>query len=251
MAAGNLLDIYGQYNQALKNYQNQANAYNTAGQNWSNSVDAYNNSVISDSGAYDPRTGNYTGGGPYTYYNGMTVGRTGSPISTYQTDPTGYNTIYDYNTVTGYDTEGNPTYASSQVPTYSGTNDTQYVDPNTGLASVFASRPGDFTLTAPTAPTAPPPQEVSTTFGQIDPQSLYQTVFGRATPDTTSNDAWALNNISSPFLGSEEGNAYDIGNVNRLNNPESYVPPDALTTGTSIQDINSIISGQQTGNRYY
>lgn len=254
--AGSLLNIYGLYNQALANYQRQADAYNTAGNAWNKAVNDYNASVISDSGAYNS-SGNYAGSGPYTMYNGYTVGRTGSPISTYQTDPAGYNTVYDYNTpinTIGYDESGNPQYeyASTQVPYYSGTNETTYVDPTTGLASIFAARPASsFDMVAPTAPIAPPPQEVSSVGGNIDPTILYQTLYGKATPDIMSNEAWGLQNISSPFLNSETNTAYDTGGVNRMNNPLSYVGPDVLTTGQGGYDINSVISGQMTGNPYY
>ena len=248
---GNLLDIYGKYDQALKNYQSQVNAYNAAGNAWNKSVADYNASVVSDQGAYNPQTGNYAGSGPYTMYNGYTVGRTGSPISTYQTDPAGYNTVYDPNKITGYDNEGNFIYATSQVPYYSGTNENTYVDPVTGLASVFASRPSSsFDMVAPTAPIAPPAQEMSSVSGNVDPSQLYQTLYGKGTPDLMSNEAWALQNISTPFLSSETS-AYDTGGVNRMNNPLYYAGPDSLTTGQSGQNINSYISGQQTGNVYY
>ena len=258
--AGSLLDIYGLYNQALANYQRQADAYNAAGNAWNKAVNDYNASVISDQGAYNPQTGNYTGSGPYTMYNGYTVGRTGSPISTYQTDPTGYNTSYktiygeDISPEQAYDLYGNLNEGVNKTvtPIYSGTNETTYVDPTTGLASVFAARPASsFDMVAPTAPVAPPPQEVSGTLGNIDQTQLYQTVFGKSTPDAMSSEAWGLQNISSPFLSSESGTAYDTGNIGRMNNPLAYVGPDVLTTGQGGYDVNSVISGQMSGNPYY
>lgn len=256
--AGSLLDIYGLYNQALANYQRQANAYNAAGNAWNKAVEDYNASVISDQGAYNPETGNYAGSGPYTMYNGYTVGRTGSPISTYQTEPIKQqgqifdfenNRWDDYYGEIPYDPEGSK-YRT--VPVYGGTNETTYVDPTTGLASIFAARPASsFDMVAPTAPIAPPPQEVSSTLGNIDPTQLYQTIFGKPTPDAMSSEAWGLQNISSPFLNSEANTAYDTGNIGRMNNPLAYVGPDVLTTGQGGYDVNSVISGQMSGNPYY
>lgn len=249
--AGSLLDIYGNYQQAV-------DRYNNAGQAWNNAVEAYNQSIISDPsfyqgvnnrwGGYTIQPGNYSGSGPYTMYNGYTVGRTGTPIKQYQTKPVGYNTVTDSNNITGYDQEGNPIYATSKVPFYGGTNENTYVNPTTGLASVFASRPTDSFDMA--APIAPPPMEVSSVAGNVDPSQLYQTLYGKATPDLMSNEAWALQNISTPFLSSETS-AYDTGGVNRMNNPLYYAGPDSLTTGQNARDINSYISGQQTGNLYY
>lgn len=247
--AGSLLDIYGSYTRA-------ADRYNNAGNAWNQAVADYNASIISDRGRYDPQTGNYAGGGPYTYYDGYTVGRTGDPLRTYQTDPTGYNTVTDYNNIVGYqdayDPESGasqqPIYATSQVPYYGGTNETTYVDPTTGLASMFAARPSaSFDMGMPTAPQAAP---TSTVMGNIDPTTLYQTLYGKGTPDIMSNEAWALQNVSTPFL-SPETSAYETGGVNRMNNPLYYAGPDSLTTGQIGQDVNSYISGQQTGNVYY
>lgn len=113
-------------------------------------------------------------------------------------------------------------------------------------------RPAEsFNMARPEAPMAPGALEVSSIGGNIDPTQLYQTLYGKATPDIMSNEAWGLQNISSPFLSSETGTAYDTGGVNRMNNPLSYVGPDVLTTGQGGYDINSIISGQMTGNPYY
>lgn len=255
--AGSLLDIYGNYEQANKLYQdrynsfmNEVNAYNKAGQAWNQAVKDYNASSISDRGAYD-NSGNYVGGGPYTMYNGYRLGRTGTPVSTYQTDPIGYNTVTDYNNITGYDQEGSPQYGSSQVPYYGGTNETTYVDPNTGLASIFPTRPADeFTMTAPTAPEAPIAPEGSGYQGtsNISPEELYQKQFGRSTPDVLSNEAWSLANLTSPFLNSEAGTIYETGGLSQMNNPLSYVGPDALTTGQVSQPGGSYIG---TENKYY
>lgn len=232
-----LLDIYGDYQRALDRYNNAGQAYN-------NSVNAYNASTIHDTGAYSQ--GNYTGGGPYTMYNGYKLGRTGAPTSTYQTDPAGYNTVTDYNNVTGTDPEGNPIYETSQVPYYSGTNETTYVDPVTGLASIFAQRPADsFDLTAPVTP---PPQESTGFSNNISPEELYQKQFGRSTPDVLSNEAWSLANLSSPFMSSEAGTIYETGGLSQMNNPLSYVEPNALTTGQTSQPYNSQIG---TENKYY
>ena len=116
---------------------------------------------------------------------------------------------------------------------------------------MFASRPSDtFDMAMPTAPIAPPAAETSGTLGNIDPSQLYQSLYGRATPDVLSNEAWSLQNIGTPFL-STETSAYETGGVNRTNNPLYYAGPDALTTGQTGQDVNSYISGQQTGNVYY
>lgn len=253
--AGSLLDIYGLYDQAVQRYNNAGNAWNKAVEDYNASIvsdPAYYQGVIGNIGfsrGYTTTPGNYSGSGPYTMYNGYTLGRTGSPISTYQTDPTSYRTESDYSNITGYDSEGNPIYATIDVPVYSGTNETTYVDPTTGLASVFAARPASsFDMVAPIAP---PPQEVSSTLGNIDPTQLYQTVFGKPTPDAMSSEAWGLQNISSPFLSSEANTAYDTGNIGRMNNPLAYVGPDVLTTGQGGYDVNSVISGQMSGNPYY
>lgn len=111
--------------------------------------------------------------------------------------------------------------------------------------------PESFSMERPAEPIAPMGQQPSTMMGNIDQTQLYQTLFGKATPDVMSSEAWGLQNISSPFLSSETGTAYDTGNVNRMNNPLAYVGPDVLTTGQGGYDINSVISGQMTGNPYY
>jgi len=248
--ADTLLDIYGNYNRALQRYSQEADRYNAAGRAWQNSVEAYNNSIISDRGQYN-REGNFAGSGPYTTYNGYTVGRTGTPISTYQTEPTSYRTETNYNNPLGYDELGGMMYGTIDVPVYSGTNETTYVDPTTGLASIYAARPAnEFTMEMPTAPIEPMGNPPSTVFGNINPTELYQSLFGRGTPDILSNEAWSLQNISTPFL-STETSAYETGGVNRMNNPMYYAQPDLLTTGQGGTNINSVISGQQTGNLYY
>lgn len=303
--AGSLLDIYGLYDQAynryanlynqeLGRYQNLANQYNTALDEYLGKVDeynrlanvyntdlaaqqaayqaqidAYNASLIQDQGQYvdgnfnqwaNPNT-------PYTDYNGYTVGRQGSPVETYQAQQVEYGGIdewgnpvnnqgyYDPRTGLGYN-NGNFDYA----------NENAYLNPNTGLVSIFTSRPGDFTppeftgvnpgeftMTAPTfnepiAPIAPPEQPQSTYTGSVRPEELYQKTFGRSTPDVLSNEAWGLANIGTPFLSSEPTTAYETGGVAAINNPLSYVGPDALTTGSTGVDQNSLIAGQ---NPYY
>ena len=250
------MDIYGNYNRALQRYSQEADRYNAAGRAWQNSVEAYNNSIISDSGAYDPYSGNYSGSGPYTMYNGYTVGRTGAPLSTYQTEPTGYRytNVWSNEEVSPeqqYDLYGNLNEGVQKTPIYGGTNETTYVDPTTGLASIYAARPAnEFTMEMPTAPIEPMGNPPPTVFGNINPTELYQSLFGKGTPDILSNEAWSLQNISTPFL-STETSAYDTGGVNRMNNPMYYAQPDLLTTGQGGTNINSSISGQQTGNLYY
>lgn len=240
-----LLDIYGDYQRALDRYNNAGQAYN-------NSVNAYNASTIHDTGAYNQ--GNYAGGGPYTMYNGYKLGRTGAPTSTYQTDPTGYSytrmgengpeTTTD--STQAYDLYGNLNEGWSTSPIYGGTNENTYVDPITGLASIFASRPADsFDLTAPVAP---PPQESTGFSNNISPEELYQKQFGRSTPDVLSNEAWSLANLSSPFMSSEAGTIYETGGLSQMNNPLSYVEPSALTTGQVSQPYGSQIG---TENKYY
>lgn len=303
--AGSLLDIYGLYDQAynryanlynqeLGRYQNLANQYNTALDEYLGKVDeynrlanvynadlatqqaayqaqidAYNASLIQDQGQYvdgnfntwaNPNT-------PYTDYNGYTVGRQGSPIETYQAQQVEYGGMdewgnpvsnqgyYDPRTGLGYN-NGNFDYS----------NENAYLNPNTGLVSIFTSRPGEFnppvftgvnpgeftmevpTFNEPLAPIAPPEQAQSTFTGSVRPEELYQKTFGRSTPDVLSNEAWGLANIGTPFLSSEPTTAYETGGVAAINNPLSYVSPDALTTGSTGVDQNSLIAGQ---NPYY
>lgn len=107
-----------------------------------------------------------------------------------------------------------------------------------------------FDMERPTAPIEPMGNPPSTVFGNINPTELYQSLFGKSTPDILSNEAWSLQNIGTPFL-STETSAYETGNINRMNNPMYYAQPDLLTSGQGGVDINSGISGQQTGNLYY
>ena len=169
----------------------------------------------------------------------------------YQTEPTSYRTETNYNNPLGYDELGGMMYGTIDVPVYSGTNETTYVDPNTGLASIYAARPAsEFTMEMPTAPIEPMGNPPNTMLGNIDQTQLYQSLFGKGTPDMLSNEAWSLQNISTPFL-STETSAYETGGVNRMNNPLYYAQPNLLTTGQGGVDINSSISGQQVGNLYY
>lgn len=304
--AGSLLDIYGnydlayqqyanRYNQELGRYQNLANQYNTAVDEYLGRVDEYNNlanlynaDVAAQQQAYqaqidaynatinaDPNAYNSSGDFilpwqgsqvPYTEYGGKTIGRY-NPIETYTAGQVEYGTIdeygnpvsttayYDPRTGLGYN-QGNFDYASENA----------YIDPNTGLVSIFMSRPGEFNPPAftgvnpgeftmetpvfnePLAPIAPPEQQQSTFTGNVRPEELYQKTYGRSTPDVLSNEAWGLANIGTPFLSSEPTTAYETGGVAAINNPLSYVGPDALTTGQSGVDQNSLIAGQ---NPYY
>lgn len=299
--AGSLLDIYGnydlaynqytnKYNQEAQRYQNLANQYNAAldaylgrvdeynklanlynedlaGQQaaYQAQIDAYNASVNQDPNAYWG-DGTYSGGGAYTDYNGKTIGRS-NPIETYAAQPVEYGVTdeygnpvsttgyYDPRTGLGYN-EGNFDYASENA----------YLDPNSGLVSIFASRPGEFNAPAftgvnpgeftmevpvfnePLAPIAPPEQKDFTSTGDIPQEQLYTKTFGRPTADVLSNEAWGLANIGTPFLSSEPTTAYETGGVAAINNPLSYVGPDSLTTGQSGVDQNSLIAGQ---NPYY
>jgi len=112
-------------------------------------------------------------------------------------------------------------------------------------------RPSEqFSMERPMQPIEPMGNPPPTVFGNINPTELYQSLFGKGTPDILSNEAWSLQNISTPFL-STETSAYETGGVNRMNNPMYYAQPDLLTTGQGGTNINSGISGQQTGNLYY
>lgn len=290
--AGSLLDIYGNYNQAYrgyenkynaeaKRYQNEANIYNTAldkylgevdaynaaGAEYQKLIDAYNATLITDPGAYRTWFGGtsnqYQGSGPYTTWNDATVGRV-NPIETYQAtryetggvdewgNPYSVTSWYDPRTGLGRNPE-NPASVDTTA------NADAYLNPETGLVSLFAPRPGDFGMATPTfnlsmpvfnepiAPNAPPPLETNQT-GNIPAEELYQRQFGRTTPDVMSNEAWSLSNISTPFFSTEPSTIYETGGVNALNNPLSYVSPNALTTGQQSVDQNSLIGGQ---NPYY
>ena len=100
----------------------------------------------------------------------------------------------------------------------------------------------------PVAPEQPAPPESSQPLRTVVPQELYNSLFGRGTPDVLSNEAWSLQNISSPFLSSTPETAYDVGNVAKINNPQSYVGPDEMFTGQSDQTTLNTMSGQ---NPYY
>lgn len=115
---------------------------------------------------------------------------------------------------------------------------------NLGAAPTFSEvaptwvQPEAFALGAPVAPK----EAIQTTGANAIPeQSLYQSLFGRGTLDTQSNEAWSLNNIASPFTTSEES-AYEIGNMTNINNPFGYVAPEALTTGEDAKDYGMIRS---------
>ena len=110
-------------------------------------------------------------------------------------------------------------------------------------------RPSEsFNMEAPIAPIAPPEQEVNPYSADINPVELYQKQFGRSTPDVLSNEAWSLSNLTSPFLSSESGGIYETGGISQMNNPLSYMGPDALTTGQVSQPYGSQIG---TENKYY
>ena len=163
-----LLDIYGDYQQALNRYWQLADIYNAAGQQYNQDVDTWNPWV--NSGA-----------------------------------------------------QGTPPI----------------------------ERPAEsFTMELPTQPIEPMGNPPNTMLGNIDQTQLYQSLFGKGTPDILSNEAWSLQNIGTPFL-STETSAYETGGVNRMNNPMYYAQPNLLTTGQAGVDFNSGISGQQVGNLYY
>lgn len=255
--ADTLLDIYGNYNRALQRYSQEADRYNAAGRAWQKLVEDYNASVLSDPNLYNSE-GNFKGQyefgntSPYTYYNGYTVGRT-NPTSTYKAQRKEY---------TGSDEYGNPVTQTGWYDPSTGlglqeggsfnyANENAYLNPQTGLISVFAARPAnEFTMEIPTVPIEPMGNPPNTMLGNIDQTQLYQSLFGKGTPDMLSNEAWSLQNISTPFL-STETSAYETGGVNRMNNPLYYAQPNLLTTGQGGVDINSSISGQQVGNLYY
>ena len=77
-----------------------------------------------------------------------------------------------------------------------------------------------------------------------DVQSLYQSTFGRGTPDVLTNEAWSLQNISTPFLASTPETGYDLGNVAKVNNPLSYVGPQEFLTGQTDQTTLNTIQDQ-------
>ena len=82
----------------------------------------------------------------------------------------------------------------------------------------------------------------------ISPYELYQTAFGRGTPDVLTNEAWTLSNISTPFLSSTPETAYDVGGVAKVNNPLAYINPQEMITGQTGETTLNTIQGQ---NPYY
>ena len=100
----------------------------------------------------------------------------------------------------------------------------------------------------PEEPIRPREPTDTQTLGEVLPQELYASVFGRGTPDTLTNEAWSLQNISTPFLSSMPDTAYDLGQVSRINNPLYYASPDLLTQGQQAYNPNMTIAGQ---NPYY
>ena len=100
----------------------------------------------------------------------------------------------------------------------------------------------------PEQPMAPRGQTDTQTMGEVLPQDLYQSTFGRSTPDVLTNEAWSLQNISSPFMSSAPDTAYSLGQVSQINNPLYYASPDLLTQGQQGYDPNATIATQ---NPYY
>lgn len=76
------------------------------------------------------------------------------------------------------------------------------------------------------------------------PYELYQTAFGRGTPDVLTNEAWSLANISTPFLASTPETAYDKGAVAKINNPLSYAGPQEFYTGQTDETNQNTMQGQ-------
>lgn len=91
------------------------------------------------------------------------------------------------------------------------------------------------------------PTDIQTS-GEVLPQELYASLFGRSTPDVLTNEAWSLQNISSPFMSSAPETAYDLGQISQMNNPLYTASPDLLTRGQQGYDPNSTIATQ---NPYY
>ena len=78
----------------------------------------------------------------------------------------------------------------------------------------------------------------------VSPYELYQTAFGRGTPDVLTNEAWSLANISTPFLASSPETAYDKGQVAKINNPLSYAGPQEFYTGQTDETNQNTMQGQ-------
>ncbi len=111
------------------------------------------------------------------------------------------------------------------------------------------SRPSEtFDMPRPEEPARPREPTDTQTLGEVLPQELYASVFGRGTPDTLTNEAWSLQNISTPFLSSTPDTAYDLGQVNRMNNPLYYASPNLLTEGQQATSANQSMATQ---NPYY
>jgi hypothetical protein len=268
------LDVVDIYNSKVQQYYDAVDAYNAQSQReydqYKNTINAYNASLIQDQNAYWG-DGTYVGGGPYTYYNGQQIGRTGA-IEQRKLTPDEYK---DYGFVPAtqvygewgdpiLDENGNPVTqggesragqdwfvntagtlyrfaprpASSFSPSIAQPTFTEKTPQFTAIAPEW-SEPEAFDLKAPIAPKNLP--AAGSTLGNIAQQDLYQQLFGRGTLDTLSNEAWSLANIASPFTTSEES-AYDTGNMTNLNNPFGYVNPDALTTGEGAKDYGMIQS---------
>lgn len=100
----------------------------------------------------------------------------------------------------------------------------------------------------PEEPMKPREPTDTQTLGEVLPQELYASLFGRGTPDVLTNEAWSLQNISSPFMSSAPETAYDTGNISAINNPLFTASPDYLTSGQQGYNPNTVIASQ---NPYY
>ena len=100
----------------------------------------------------------------------------------------------------------------------------------------------------PVEPIRPREPTDTQTLGEVLPQELYASLFGRGTPDVLTNEAWSLQNISSPFMSSAPETAYDTGNISAMNNPLFTASPDYLTTGQQGYSPNTVMASQ---NPYY
>ena len=100
----------------------------------------------------------------------------------------------------------------------------------------------------PEEPMKPREPTDTQTLGEVLPQELYASLFGRGTPDVLTNEAWSLQNISSPFMSSTPETAYDLGQISQINNPLYYASPDLLTTGQQGYNPNTVMASQ---NPYY
>lgn len=100
----------------------------------------------------------------------------------------------------------------------------------------------------PEEPMQPRAQTDTQALGEVLPQELYQSLFGRGTPDVMTNEAWSLQNISSPFMSSAPETAYETGQISAINNPLFTASPDLFTAGQQGYSPNTVIAGQ---NPYY